>query len=126
MKIASVGDIFKFRTEKAIGNDSRDKYHIAIELSKGAMLFISSDPFEGAMRIDRQDWPQMPKTESYISCSSLLRYQKLDLEGITPTPAGRLSDDCLTRLEAHVASSYTLEIREIEIILSALKEYAAP
>jgi hypothetical protein len=89
------------------------------------MLFISSDPFEGAMKIDRLDWPEMPKTESFISCSSLLRYTKLDLEGITPTPAGRLSDDCLTRLEAHVASSYTLEIREIDIILSALEGYAS-
>lgn len=89
------------------------------------MLFISSDPFEGAMRIDRMDWPEMPKTESFISCSSLLRYTKLDLDRVTPTPAGRLSDDCLTRLEAHVASSYTLEIREIEIILSALTDYAA-
>lgn len=122
---AKAGDIFKFVTDKATGHDTRDKYHVAIALSKGAMLFISSDPFEGAMRINRHDWPEMPKTESYISCSSLLRYTKLDLDGITPTKAGRLSDDCLTRLEAHVASSYTLEIREIALILDALKDYAA-
>ena len=121
---AKVGDIFKFVTEKAIGYETRDKYHVAIELSKGAMLFISSDPFEGAMRIDRNDWAEMPKEESYISCSSLLRYTRHDFDGITPTAAGRLSDDCLTRLEAHVASSYTLEIREIDIILDALKDYA--
>lgn len=89
------------------------------------MLFVSSDPFEGAMRIDRLDWPEMPKIESYISCSSLLRYTKLDLEGIAPVAAGRLSDACLARLEAHVASSYTLEIREIDLILDALKDYAA-
>jgi hypothetical protein len=89
------------------------------------MLFISSNPFEGAMRIDQSDWPEMPKAESYISCSSLLRYNKLDLEGITPVPVGRLTDDCLTRLEAHVAASYVLEIREIDIILSALTDYAA-
>lgn len=89
------------------------------------MLFISSDPFEGAMKIDRLDWPTMPKAESYISCSSLLRYTKLDLDGITPVPAGRLSNACLTRLEAHVACSYTLEIREIDIILRALEGYAA-
>ena len=116
---AKVGDIFKFVTEKAIGHETRDKYHVAIALSKGAMLFISSDPFEGAMKIDRNDWE-----ESYISCSGLLRYTKDDLEGVTPVPAGRLSDDCLRRLEGHVASSYTLEIREIDIILTALKDYA--
>lgn len=121
---AKVGDIFKFVTKKAIGYESRDKYHVAITLSKGAMLFISSDPFEGAMRIDRNDWAEMPKEESYISCSGLLRYTKDDLKGLTPVPAGRLSDACLTRLEAHVASSYTLEIREIDIILAALKDYA--
>ncbi|WP_286759946.1 hypothetical protein [Sulfitobacter sp. UBA1132] len=121
---AKVGDIFKFVTEKAIGHETRDKYHVAIALSKGAMLFISSDPFEGAMKIDRNDWAKMPKEESYISCSGLLRYTKDDLEGVTPVPAGRLSDDCLRRLEGHVASSYTLEIREIDIILTALKDYA--
>lgn len=121
---AKVGDIFKFVTEKAIGHETRDKYHVAIALSKGAMLFISSNPFEGAMKIDRSDWPEMPKEESYISCSSLLRYTKDNLDGITPISAGRLSDACLRRLEKHVASSYTLEIREIDIILTALKDYA--
>lgn len=88
------------------------------------MLFISSDPFEGAMRIDRTDWPEMPKAESYISCSSLLQYKKSDLVNIKIAPAGRLTNNCLSRLEAHVASSYTLTIVEIDIILKALSPYA--
>jgi hypothetical protein len=107
-----------------LGHDSRDKFHVAIELSKLAFLFICSEPFEGAIRIDRSDWPGMPKEESYISCSSLVRYSLSDLKDIPIVPAGRLSDNCLSRLEAHVASSFTLTIIEIDLILKALSSYA--
>lgn len=107
-----------------VGYETRDKFHVAIKLSDGAFLFISSDPFEGAMKIDRSDWPEMPKEESYISCSSLVRYSKLDLNGVKILPAGRLTDECLGKLEAHVATSYTLTILEIDILLKVLSPYA--
>lgn len=96
---------------------------MAIELSKLAFLFISSEPFEGAMRIDRSDWPDMPKEESYISCSSLIEYTLPDLKGIPIEASGRLSDACMTRLTKHVISSYTLTINEIDLILRALSDY---
>ncbi len=67
----------------------------------------------------------MPKEESYISCSNLVRYKLADLQGIPKEQAGRLSDECLSRLEAHVASSFTLTIVEIDIILNALSAYAS-
>ncbi len=121
---AAAGDIFKFQSNKAMGHDARDKFHVAIELSEGALLFINSDPFEGAMRIDRADWPEMPNTESYISCSAAIRYTKEDLKGVAIQPAGRLSDDCLTRLEAHVASSMTLPQNDIKLIRKALVPFA--
>ena len=76
------------------------------------------------MRIDRSDWPEMPKGESYISCSNLVRYALSDLQGIPKEQAGKLSSECLSRLEAHVASSFTLTIVEIDIILSVLSAYA--
>ena len=76
------------------------------------------------MRIDRTDWPDMPKEESFISCSSLVRYKRCDLEGLEIRAAGRLSDQCLARLESHVASSFTLTIVEIDTILNALAPYA--
>lgn len=108
----------------ADGYESRDKFHIAIDFSEGAMLFINSNPFEGAMEIDRSDWPDMPKSESYVSCSAAIRYRKTDLKGVTITPAGRLTDNCLTRLEAHVANSLTLPQKDITTILKALTPYA--
>lgn len=122
---AAVGDIFKFQSNKAFGHDARDKFHVVIELSEGALLFINSDPFEGAMRIDRTDWPEMPKIESYISCSAAIRYNKQDLSGVTVHASGRLSDDCLKRLEAHVASSITLPQNDIDTILKALAPFAS-
>lgn len=122
---ATVGDVFKFSSNQAFGHSSRDKFHVVIELTKGALLFINSNPFEGAMRIDRSDWPEMPKTESYISCSAIIRYTKDDLQGVEITPAGRLSDNCLERLWSHVEDSLTLPQKDIEAILTALSDYAA-
>lgn len=120
---AAVGDVFKFQSNKAAGHMTRDKFHVAIELSEGALLFINSDPFEGAMRIDRTDWPEMPKTESYISCSAAIRYTKDDLDGVEIKPAGRLSEDCLSRLEAHVEASITMPQEDIDTILNALAPF---
>ena len=120
---ASVGDIFRFKSKKTAGRDSRNKFHVAIELSKGAMLFINSDPFEGAMKITRTDWPEMPNEESYISCSGIIRYSKSDLKDIRIKPRGGLSDDCLTRLRDHVESSLTLPQNDIDVILEALEPF---
>lgn len=120
---ARLGDVFRFSTAKARGHDSRNKFHVAIDLGTGTFLFINSDPFEGAMRITRADWPEMPKNESYISLSSTIRYTRADLTGVDIEPAGRLTDDCLRRLEEEVASSLTLTIQEIDSVLLALRSY---
>lgn len=118
-----LGDIFRFETTQAFGHAARDKYHIAIDLGQGAFLFINSEPFEGAMSISRNDWPEMPKETSYISCSAIIRYKKDDLKGVDISLAGRLTDNCLRRLEEHISKSWVLTLNEIEIALQAFREY---
>lgn len=122
--MSKVGRVYRFRSKKASGYESRNKFHIAIALKKGIFLFICSDPFEGAMKIDRIDWPEMPNTESYISFSSTIQYSKSDLEGFKFKSFGRLSDDCLSRLYLHSERSITLTGAEVDILLDALKSFA--
>ncbi|MAM63871.1 hypothetical protein [Maritimibacter sp. UBA3975] len=118
-----LGEIFRFETQQAVGRATRTKYHLAIDLGQGAFLFINSDPFEGAMRITRADWPEMPKEESFVSCTAVIRYTRADLQGVPIQQAGRLTDDCLRRLEDHVSKSWVLTIQEIEMVCQAFRVY---
>ena len=118
--MAKVGDIFKFVSAKVASNIPKPKFHVAIDLNCGFLLFINSDNYPGAMRIDRADWPGMPKLESYISCSAGIRYSKTDLKGHQISPAGALSEACLRRLRHHIFESQVMPQADIEIAVGAI------
>jgi len=112
-------------TEAVAGRESRDKYHVAIDLDCGFLLFINSEYYDGAMRIDRSDWPEMPNPESFISCNSGIRYSRKDLKNVAISPCGRLSDDCIRRLHQHISNSYVMPIKDVNVALPAFRVYFA-
>lgn len=118
--MATVGAVFRFVSVKVAANAAKPKYHVAIDLNCGFLLFINSDDYPGAMRIDRTDWPEMPKQESYISCSAGIRYTKADLKGVQIDAAGCLTDACLTRLMEHIRESEIMPQADIDIAVAAL------
>ena len=118
--MAKVGAVFRFVSAKVAANAAKPKYHVAIDLSCGFLLFINSDDYPGAMRIDRTDWPEMPKQESYISCSAGIRYTKTDLKGVQIDAAGCLTDDCLRKLLKHISDSEVMPQEDIDIAVAAL------
>lgn len=119
--MAKVGAVFRFVSIKVAAVAPKPKYHVAVDLKCGFFLFVNSDDYPGAMRIDRTDWPEMPKQESFISCNAGVRYGKADLKGMQIVPAGRLSDDCLRRLRDHIAESDVMPQTDIDVALAALE-----
>lgn len=121
--MAHFGKIYKFVTGKVIGQPGKPKFHITIDLDQGLMLMINSDPYEGAMEINRADWPQMPRHDSFISCNKVLRYGRSDLEGVQITPCGALSRDCITRLREHMEDCLAMEQHDIDAVLAAIDKH---
>ena len=115
-----IGNVYKFSSAKVAKRDSRAKYHLAIDLNCGFLLFVNSEPFDGAMQIDRNDWPEMPNQDSFISCNAAVRYSKSDLKGIEITAHGRMTDDCLRRLCGHLEKSIVMPVGDIGIAVKAL------
>lgn len=118
--MAKAGDVFIFLSTKVAAAAPKPKYHVAIDLNCGFLLFINSDNYPGAMRIDRTDWPAMPKEESFISCSGGIRYSRSDLKGLAIEGAGCLSDACLRRLRQHIFDSETMPQADIDVAVAAM------
>jgi hypothetical protein len=123
--MARLGDVYKFVSAKVAVNAAKPKYHVAIDLNCGFLLFINSDDYPGAMRIDRTDWPEMPKQESYISCNAGVRYRRADLKGITIEPSGRLTEACILRLRQHIAESEVMPQHDIDVAIAAIDQFFA-
>ena len=118
--MAKVGSVFRFVSRRVAGSLPKPKFHIAIDLNCGFFLFVNSDAYEGAMEIGRGDWPEMPKTVSYISCNAGVRYSRSDLQGVLIEPSGTLTLFCLGRLRHHIADSLVMPQQDITIALAAL------
>lgn len=118
--MANFGTVFRFQSDKVIANQPKPKFHISIELSEGYFLFVSPNAFEGAMAIDRSDWPEMPKTESFVSFTSLIQYSKADLEDIKIQQYGSISKECIDKIKAHALDSLVLEQWEINLIVTTI------
>jgi hypothetical protein len=118
------GDIFYWDTNKAKGQDQRNKYHIFIcpadWQEDNTFLFICSVSYFGDFKITKEDWAEMPKTESSIGCSSPVFYSDSELTEYKISCVGRLTVACMKRLAKHVQDSETLERRYINRILTAL------
>lgn len=121
----NVGAIYKFISAKVAANTPKPKYHVAIDFNCGFFLFINSDDYAGAMKIERHEWPEMPKLVSFISCSAGIRYRKSDFKGITIEASGNLTNDCLLRLRQHIFESEVMPQMDINIAIAALDKWLA-
>lgn len=119
------GNILKFRTYQArnFERSGRNKYHLYLGLAhdhsgRHVFMFINSEGREGCMRIDRDDWPDMPNEESFISSTALFHYSQTELADAELF--GRLTDDALLKLMDHAEASETLAGTDIDVVVDAL------
>ena len=114
------GDIYGFFTRQALNHQGKYKLHVCVCLKPDLffLLINSSGDKSYPMTITSDDWPQMPKKESFISLNRLLTYSPKKLKKVDFM--GRLSDEALNRLMDEVSNCPVLEGEEKDYIIDGI------
>lgn len=114
--------VYRFVSDKVVANSSKQKFHIAIKFGvKSKFLFINSNAFEGDMAIDRTDWPEMPKTESFICFTGMINYDVAELKEIGVfEKCGEISEECIAKIRAHALESLVMEQWQIDFLVAEI------
>jgi len=122
----NLGDIYYWITDKAIGHDSRPKYHIYIcapdWVDDHTFLFINKARNVDDFRITKTEYPFLTFPESYISCSGVVSYTDTELATFDPKLIGQLSEEHLRALFNAIAGSRTMERAQIKRLCNALQK----
>ena len=124
----NTGETFFWETTKAKGYKLRPKYHIFIcrtDSSNNVFLFISKDGRDGDYKITKPPYSFLLLPESFISCSSVVRYTDAQLKTASPLPEGSLSKEHLLELFFQIANSFTMEAGHIKLVCEALSAVCA-
>jgi len=120
-----VGDVYLFETDKALGFDSRKKYHVFIcagdWLVDHTFLFLSKADYGGDFAITRETYPFLTLDVSFISCGSIVTYSDDELVASAPRRVGRLTQADVRALHDAIAASQTMEGRHILRLCKALR-----
>src|ERR1700680_1104536 len=120
----NLGDVFYWVTEKAIGHDSRPKYHIYICAADAwddhTFLLINKSPWGDDLLITKADYPFLDY-DSYIGCNSVVPYTDAELAPLNKTPVGRIRPEHLKALFNILADHLTMEVMQAKRLCNALK-----
>jgi|GEM_PF-3990547 len=127
-----LGEIYCFVSEKAIGYQSRKKYHIYIcesdwrDANVGHLfLFVSKADYGGDYPIKKSDYGFFDLEVSYVSCGRTIFYSDEELKQIKLEPLGSLNLGHLKELYSFVANSNTMERGKIKLVCEAIKPLLA-
>jgi hypothetical protein len=124
-----VGDIFFFPSDRVKGRLRRDKYHVYVceadwrDDGDYVFLFINkSNSFADGFEIKKAEGYDFLELEvSYIICASPVAYDAGYLKAHAGSPVGRLRDEDIDPLIAHVQASGVLEGHYIARICAAMR-----
>jgi hypothetical protein len=120
-----LGAIYVWDTNKALGHDSRKKYHVFIcpgDWREGhTFLFISKSDYGGDFAITNLEYKFLPLPVSFISCTSIVCYTDQELADCKSKLVGQLSAAHLQALFNAVQGSEIMEQRHILRVCNALK-----
>lgn len=124
-----IGDIVYFTITKAKGHDTRPKYHVYLFVGdwrddgECGFLFINkSNAYGDGFEIKKAEgYNFLDLDVSYISCSAPVCYTPEELKKLKPQSEGRLRDEDIEPLIAHVQGSHVLEEHHIQKICTALR-----
>jgi hypothetical protein len=119
-----VGEIYYWDTNKAIGYDSRFKYHMYVGASDDghAFLFINKVDYGGDdYPLAKADYGFFALDTSYVSLTGVISYTDNELTAAQPELKGRLSAADLQGLFNSVAGCKTMTRSEVLLVGNALK-----
>jgi hypothetical protein len=120
------GEIFYWVTDKAIGFESRPKYHIFIcpeDWRDGhTFLFINKSKYGEDFEISNKEYMFLPLPVSYIDCGSVVAYSDAELAQFKITSVGQLSTKHLQELFHRIAGSDRMVGWQIKRVCSVLQK----
>lgn len=124
----AVGDVFFFSSNKAVGFDERDKYHVYLGKTdhfrapdEYVFMYISSANYADCFPISFSDYGDFLKYDSFVTCSDLVFYSMEELKARGPKKVGQLTKDHMAKLHAHLAGHEVMVTWQINIACDALK-----
>jgi hypothetical protein len=119
-----LGDVFYWITEKAIGHDSRAKYHIYIcdadAWNDNTFLLINKSPWGDELKITKVDYPFLDY-DSYIGCNGVVTYTDTELAALDKNPVGQIRREDLKALFNILADPLAMEAKQAKRLCNALK-----
>ncbi len=119
-----LGDVFYWVTEKAIGHDSRAKYHIYIcdadAWDDNTFLLINKSPWGDELKITKANYPFLDY-DSYIGCNGVVTYTDAELVALDKNPVGQIRQDDLKALFNILADPLAMEAKQAKRLCNALK-----
>jgi hypothetical protein len=120
----NLGDVFYWVTEKAIGHDSRPKYHIYIcaadARDDNTFLLINKSPWGDELKITKADYPFLDY-DSYIGCNGVVTYTDAELAALDKSPVGQIRQEHLKSLFNILADPLAMEVMQAKRLCNALK-----
>ena len=115
-----IGEVYYWKTEKVIGHDDRNKYHVFICLADWqdghVFLFInkSGNDWDLEIRNTHPAFKYLPLEKSYIDCGSIVSYSTDELNEIwkehgKESLKGRLTTDLAKALLAKLQDSKVMK-----------------
>lgn len=110
-----LGEVYRWKTDKAKSHASREKLHVYICEGDGGddhiFLFISSANY-GDYLIKQTDYPAFLSYDSYVSCGSIVSYNDFEIAQFGPgKPVGLIKKEHLKELLTALQDSFTMEAR---------------
>ncbi len=119
-----LGDIFYWVTEKAVGHDSRPKYHIFICEADGwddhTFLVINKATWGNELKITKAEYPFLDY-DSYVGCNGVFCYSDAELAPLDKKPKGQLTKAHLQALFNILADPHAMERKQANRLCNALK-----
>lgn len=120
-----LGDIYFWETNKAIGHDSRPKYHLFIREPDWnfdhTFLFINKADYGGDFPISNKDYPFFPLETSYVDLGSSVGYTDDELKSANPTHKGTLTKPHLQGIYNSILAGGKMTRGEEKFVCEALR-----
>lgn len=117
-----LGEIFKWKTDKAKGHETRQKYHIFICKSddQNLFLFINSVDWFQDYKLVKSPNHEFLDYDSYVSCNSVVPYDDSELTQFDPAPVGQLTQNNMKELRDALIAAESMPTGDLNVVCKAL------
>jgi hypothetical protein len=117
-----LGEIFKWKTDKATGHATRQKYHIFICNSDGQnyFLYINSMDWYQDYKLVKSPDHEFLDYDSYVGCNAVVPYTDAELTAFDSNPVGQLTKANIKELRDALIAAGSMPTGDLNMVCKAL------